>query len=35
MKDGVVYFPAEVYESLGVKRFTDPPPMHAAEQAPQ
>jgi imidazolonepropionase-like amidohydrolase len=28
MKEGVVYFPAEVYESLGVKRFADPPEMH-------
>jgi hypothetical protein len=28
MKDGVVYFPAEVYEAIGVKRFADPPPMH-------
>jgi imidazolonepropionase-like amidohydrolase len=28
MKEGVVYFPAEVYESLGVKRFADPPAMH-------
>jgi imidazolonepropionase-like amidohydrolase len=30
MKDGVVYFPAEVYEALDVKRFADPPPMHPA-----
>jgi hypothetical protein len=30
MKDGVVYFPAEVYEAIGVKRFTDPPPLHPA-----
>jgi hypothetical protein len=27
MKDGVVYFPAEVYEAVGVKRFVDPPPV--------
>jgi cytosine/adenosine deaminase-related metal-dependent hydrolase len=27
MKEGVVYYPAEVYESLGVKRFADPPAM--------
>jgi imidazolonepropionase-like amidohydrolase len=30
MKEGVVYFPAEVYESLGIKRFADPPAMHPA-----
>ncbi len=30
MKEGVVYFPAEVYEALGIKRFADPPAMHAA-----
>lgn len=30
MKAGIVYFPAEVYESLGVKRFADPPAMHTA-----
>lgn len=28
MKDGVVYFPAQVYESVGVKRFADLPPIH-------
>jgi imidazolonepropionase-like amidohydrolase len=28
MKEGVVYFPAEVYEALGIKRFSDPPAMH-------
>jgi hypothetical protein len=27
MKDGVIYFPAEVYEAIGVKRFVDPPAM--------
>ena len=32
MKEGVVYFPAEVYESLGIKRFADPPAMHAASR---
>jgi len=32
MKDGVVYFPAEVYEAVGVKRFVDPPAMHPATQ---
>jgi imidazolonepropionase-like amidohydrolase len=30
MKDGVVYFPAEVYEAIGVRRFVDPPSMQAA-----
>jgi imidazolonepropionase-like amidohydrolase len=30
MKEGVVYFPAEVYEALGIKRFADPPAMHPA-----
>src|SRR2546430_12207476 len=29
MKDGVVYFPAEVYEALGVRRFVEPPAVHA------
>jgi hypothetical protein len=33
MKDGVVYFPAEVYESIGVKRFVDPPPVQPASPA--
>jgi hypothetical protein len=27
MKDGVVYFPAEIYEAIGVKRFADPPAL--------
>ena len=30
MKDGVAYFPAEVYEAIGVKRFADPPPVQTA-----
>jgi hypothetical protein len=30
MKDGVVYFPAEVYEAIGIKRFADPPALHPA-----
>jgi hypothetical protein len=25
MKEGTVYYPAEVYEAVGVKRFVDPP----------
>jgi hypothetical protein len=25
MKDGSVYFPAEIYEAVGVQRFVDPP----------
>jgi imidazolonepropionase-like amidohydrolase len=30
MKEGVVYFPAEIYEALGVRRFADPPQVHPA-----
>jgi hypothetical protein len=30
MKQGVVYYAAEVYESLGVKCFADPPAVHSA-----
>ncbi len=33
MKDGVVYFPAEVYEAIGVRRFADPPAMHPVTPA--
>jgi len=33
MKDGVVYFPAEVYEAVGVKRFVDPAPVQPAPAA--
>jgi hypothetical protein len=33
MKDGVVYYPAEVYEAIGVKRLVDPPPVQPAPQA--
>jgi cytosine/adenosine deaminase-related metal-dependent hydrolase len=33
MKDGVVYFPAEVYEAIGVKGFVDPPSMQPAPAA--
>jgi imidazolonepropionase-like amidohydrolase len=29
MKGGVVYYPAEIYEALGVKRFADPPAIIA------
>jgi hypothetical protein len=25
MKSGVVYYPAEVYEAVGVQRFVEPP----------
>lgn len=32
MKDGVVYFPAEVYEAVGVKRFAEPPAFQLAER---
>ncbi len=33
MKKGVVYFPAEIYEAIGVKRFVDPPAIkqHSAK----
>jgi len=38
MKEGVIYFPAEVYESVGVQRFVDPPVLKtlsaAAESTP-
>lgn len=27
MKAGVVYYPAEIHEALGVRRFADPPPV--------
>lgn len=27
MKEGVVFYPAEVYEAVGVQRFVDPPPV--------
>jgi Amidohydrolase family len=30
MKDGVMYYPAEVYEAMGVKRFVDPPVVQSA-----
>jgi imidazolonepropionase-like amidohydrolase len=30
MKEGVIYYPAEVYEALGIKRFADPPAVHTA-----
>jgi hypothetical protein len=32
MRDGVIYFPAEVYEALGVKRFADPPAVQLARE---
>jgi hypothetical protein len=31
MKNGFIYFPAELYEALGVKRFTEPPKMSKSE----
>ena len=27
MKEGVVYFPAELYEAIGIEKFRDPPPV--------
>jgi len=32
LKDGVMLFPAEIYEALGVKRFVDPPPIQKLER---
>lgn len=29
MKNGIVYYPAEIYEAIGVKRFVDPPQVVA------
>ncbi len=31
LKDGAMIFPSEVYESLGVRRFVDPPPLQRIE----
>jgi imidazolonepropionase-like amidohydrolase len=33
MKSGLIFFPAELYEALGVKRFTEPPKMSKSGQA--
>lgn len=32
MKDGVTYFPAEVYEAVGVRRFANPPAFQLAQE---
>jgi len=32
MKDGVIYLPAEVYEAVGVQRFTEPPAFQLARE---
>jgi hypothetical protein len=32
MKDGIAYYPAEVYEAIGVKRFIDPPQVQSQAQ---
>jgi imidazolonepropionase-like amidohydrolase len=32
MKAGEVFYPAEIYESIGVKRFVDPPPVEQTDQ---
>jgi hypothetical protein len=32
MKDGVIYYPKEIYESLGIKPFALPPPLTPASQ---
>jgi hypothetical protein len=34
MKDGVIYYPKEIYESLGIKPFGLPPPLTPASQPP-
>ncbi len=31
MKGGVIYYPAEVYEAVGVQRFVEPPVVVAAK----
>jgi imidazolonepropionase-like amidohydrolase len=31
MKNGGVYFPAEIYEAVGVQRFIDPPVITVTE----
>jgi imidazolonepropionase-like amidohydrolase len=31
MKDGVIYFPQELYEALGIKPFAAPPPLVTAQ----
>ncbi len=31
MKDGLIFYPAELYEALGVKRFTEPPKVSKSE----
>jgi len=31
MKDGVIYFPREVHEGIGVRRCADPPALQAAK----
>ena len=33
MKDGVIYYPREIYEALGIKPFGLPPPLTLATQA--
>jgi imidazolonepropionase-like amidohydrolase len=33
MKNGLIFFPAELYEALGVKRFVEPPKMSKSEEA--
>jgi hypothetical protein len=32
MKEGLAYYPAEVYEAIGVKRFADPPSVRVVEK---
>ena len=34
MKDGVIYYPKEIYEALGIKPFGLPPPLSPATESP-
>lgn len=31
MKGGAAYYPAEIYEAIGVRRFTEPPRLESHE----
>lgn len=35
MKDGVIYYPSEIYDALGIKPFAPPPPLTLATAAGQ
>lgn len=34
VKDGVVYFPSEIYPRFGIQPFSDPPPVHVPQIQP-